>query len=61
VKKGVSEVRPATHATEARPEGSGERGKLRAAVVGEFMALDVAEHRFDGVEVRGVSGASAPS
>jgi hypothetical protein len=54
--EGVSEVWAPTHTAEARSKGLRERGERRAAVVGELAALDVAEDRFDGVEVRRIAG-----
>src|SRR5262245_16322100 len=54
--EGVSQVRPPTHTAEPRSKGLREGGELRPAVVGEFAALDVAEDRFDGVEVGRIAG-----
>jgi len=54
--EGVSQVRPPAHATEASSKGLCEGGELGPAVVGEFAALDVAEDRFDRVEVGCIAG-----
>jgi hypothetical protein len=54
--EGVSQVRPPAHAAEARSKGLREGGELGPAVVGEFAALDVAEDRFDRIEVGRIAG-----